>query len=556
MRRTNPNSNPGSHDERHGLVLIIVLIVVVMVSMAGFGFVAVMFTEHKAVRLRGEQLEIEQAIASAEVLLGNELTREQRFAGVASISLNASEGTLGESQGLYDNPTLLQGKPLIPDVEDPGVIRFTVLSPKRSVSDGGSTESPGESSVRYGVEDESSRLNLAVLAEWERRVPGSGKAALTKFPGMSEEITDAILDWLDPDDQPRELGAEEEYYSTLNPAYSARNGIPESIEELLLVKGVTRKLLYGMDVNRNGLIEEYEIESGSDIASGDFSEPSTGWEQYLTLYSREANVNSAGRPRIFLNDRDLPRLYLRLSAIEKSWGEFIVLYRQHGAVLATAPLPPAVTTVTSTTPDLKLPPKFHIHDLIELIDAKVLIPAVGSTPSTIIESPFKSTPDVLSGILPKMLDELTIDHRPVIEGRINLNTASAEILGMIPGLPVESIQQIVSSQDRMSGIVPAERKSPAWLWTENLLDRATFQKVLPFVTCRGGAFRAQVVGYSAQSKLAGRAEVVIDVSSPSPRRLYWKDLQIWGRGYEWGLIDPALSEGEFPEMGQMAGRTP
>jgi len=56
MRRTNPNSNPGSHDERHGLVLIIVLIVVVMVSMAGFGFVAVMFTEHKAVRLRGEQL--------------------------------------------------------------------------------------------------------------------------------------------------------------------------------------------------------------------------------------------------------------------------------------------------------------------------------------------------------------------------------------------------------------------------------------------------------------------------------------------------------------------
>ena len=35
------------------------------------------------------------------------------------------------------------------------------------------------------------------------------------LPGMTEDVADAILDWLDTDDEPRELGAEIEYYSGL-----------------------------------------------------------------------------------------------------------------------------------------------------------------------------------------------------------------------------------------------------------------------------------------------------------------------------------------------------
>lgn len=544
--------------ERRGLVLIIVLIVVVMVSLAGFGFVAVMFTEHKAVRLRGEQLEIEQAIASAELLLGTELQRQQRSDSGATIGLNSADGALSEGLGLFDNPGLFQGKPLLPGLEDPGVIRFSVVSPGGTIAASTATGSPGETPIRYGVEDESSRLNLAVLAEWERRIPGSGQGALLKLPGMTAEIAEAILDWLDSDDHPGELGAEGEYYSTLNPSYSPRNGIPESIEELLLVKGVTRRLLYGDDENRNGLIEESELKSGSDLASGIVDDSPVGWERFLTLYSREANLDSTGKPRVYLNDRNLSRLYLRLSAIEKSWGEFVVLYRQHGPALASTPLPPSTTPVATSAPDLKLPPKYDIRDLPELIDAKVLIPAVGSTPSVLIESPLKSSPEELRLALPKLLDRTTVERIEIMEGRINLNTASAEVLGMIPGLPVEAIERIVSSPDRTSGEVPEERKTPAWLWTENVLDRETFQKVLPFVTCRGAAFRAQIIGYSSQSKLASRAEVVIDVSSPSPRRLYWKDLQIFGRGFSWSLLDPSLAEeelvGRFPQVSDRQSR--
>ena len=39
---------------------------------------------------------------------------------------------------------------------------------------------------------------------------------------MTEEIADAILDWLDEDEEPREYGAESDYYSSLSPGYAPR----------------------------------------------------------------------------------------------------------------------------------------------------------------------------------------------------------------------------------------------------------------------------------------------------------------------------------------------
>ncbi len=57
-----------------------------------------------------------------------------------------------------------------------------------------------------------------------------------------------------------------------------------------------------------------------------------GWSGYLTLYSMEKNVNSAGAPRIDLNQDDLQTLYDSLaSTLNEDWAKFIILYRQNGA---------------------------------------------------------------------------------------------------------------------------------------------------------------------------------------------------------------------------------
>ena len=61
-----PRRNSRTPPNPRGIVLIIVMVVVVMISLAGFGFVASMSNANKVVHLRGEQLQMEHAILSAE----------------------------------------------------------------------------------------------------------------------------------------------------------------------------------------------------------------------------------------------------------------------------------------------------------------------------------------------------------------------------------------------------------------------------------------------------------------------------------------------------------
>jgi general secretion pathway protein K len=62
-----------------------------------------------------------------------------------------------------------------------------------------------------------------------------------------EDLLDAVTDWLDPDDEVTHFGAENSYYMSLEKPYSCRNGPMQSIEELLLVKGITPEIFYGTE---------------------------------------------------------------------------------------------------------------------------------------------------------------------------------------------------------------------------------------------------------------------------------------------------------------------
>ena len=79
---------------------------------------------------------------------------------------------------------------------------------------------------------------------------------------QAEALLDAIMDWIDEDDDERPLGAEEGYYRTQTPPYGSRNGPVLFLEELLLVKGMTQEILYG-DHEYEG-IAEYITTAGDD----------------------------------------------------------------------------------------------------------------------------------------------------------------------------------------------------------------------------------------------------------------------------------------------------
>ena len=93
-----------------------------------------------------------------------------------------------------------------------------------------------------------------------RRFLASGRFAIS--PEDIHPLLDALADWVDKDHNERPLGAEGGYYQTQDPVYAPRNGPIRFVEELLLVRGMTRALLYG-DAEHEG-IEPYITVLGND----------------------------------------------------------------------------------------------------------------------------------------------------------------------------------------------------------------------------------------------------------------------------------------------------
>ena len=73
-------------------------------------------------------------------------------------------------------------------------------------------------------------------------------------------IVDSVMDWKDPDDLHRVHGAESDYYTSLPTPYKAKNANFDTLEELLLVKGISPEILYGTG-GKKGLIDFLTVNS-------------------------------------------------------------------------------------------------------------------------------------------------------------------------------------------------------------------------------------------------------------------------------------------------------
>ena len=118
----------------------------------------------------------------------------------------------------------------------------------------------GEGSIEIEIENESGKVNINYAnAELLRMM-------LNPFDLDEQDrdiIVDSILDWRDADDLYRLNGAEDEYYGSLVHPYGTKNGHFDSVEELLLVRGVTPEMFYG------GLKEMVTVYPGERLNSDD-----------------------------------------------------------------------------------------------------------------------------------------------------------------------------------------------------------------------------------------------------------------------------------------------
>jgi competence ComEA-like helix-hairpin-helix protein len=125
------------------------------------------------------------------------------------------------------------------------------------------TGTPDEMTYQATVEDEAGKLNLNTATPED--------LAVFFPPG----VADTIVDWRDADSVPRAQGAEDDYYATLMPPYYCKNAPFTTVEELLLVRGVTREML-----------------------SAQVTEDGQTLEDLLTVSSTDDNTDMDGQPRL------------------------------------------------------------------------------------------------------------------------------------------------------------------------------------------------------------------------------------------------------------------
>jgi len=136
--------------------------------------------------------------------------------------------------------------------------RFDALSdPFLSVSPEQSVHAMGEGEFElfhYGPDPYTGRMEKKPgLADEERKLNlnQADTDILTRFLrsqlSLKEEeiftLVDSIEDWRDEDNEERKYGAEKYHYQTLKKPYDCKNGPFESLDELMLVKGMTPKIL-------------------------------------------------------------------------------------------------------------------------------------------------------------------------------------------------------------------------------------------------------------------------------------------------------------------------
>ena len=95
----------------------------------------------------------------------------------------------------------------------------------------------GDAWVKTDVIDTGGLLNI-------NKVTAARLQLLPVFRDNSD-VAANIIDWRSPGEQPAAGGAKSDYYQGLSPAYSAADAPFNTVDELLLVKGVTPQILYG-----------------------------------------------------------------------------------------------------------------------------------------------------------------------------------------------------------------------------------------------------------------------------------------------------------------------
>jgi general secretion pathway protein K len=215
---------PVADDRQRGFALIAVLLVLAFVSIIGAEFAYSMRLEASAARAF-EQTLVAGHLAEAGL---EQATREIVAANYNSVAVSVG---LGDEKSAEADPDC----PLVFYAPDHTALKRL---PHKNVP-------LGSGQFSYCITDEEARLNLNVAqpAVLDRLLQGLGVEKENR-----DIINDSLLDWKDPNEEHRLNGAEsEDYYLKLTVPYRSKNGLLDTVGELMQVRGFSRQLMEGAD---------------------------------------------------------------------------------------------------------------------------------------------------------------------------------------------------------------------------------------------------------------------------------------------------------------------
>lgn len=331
---------------------------------------------------------------------------------------------------------------------------------------------PDRPGWRYGLMDESARLNLNVAPTNE----------LIRIPGLTLDIAAAILDWRDGDNAASAGGAEIDYYSALQPPHGVRNGPFQTVRELLMVRGVTPAHLSGNTTTRRG-----------EVPVGNPSE--TGWEDLFTVHSAAPKTNLAGEERVNVQTAD-EKTIAGVRGFTPEIAKAIVAHRNQN----------------------------RIETLLDLLDVPAA-PAQGAVgPNGVPLNRGGGNPNgpkvISETLLQEVADNLTTgdSNESRGTGQINVNTASAAVLACLPGVEAPLAQAIIAQRTSAGPFA-----HPLGLLKVTGMNRELLKPLLPRITTRSETYRIHAEGLVPGRGNRRHIEMVVHASTTGFTTLAYRE---------------------------------
>jgi type II secretory pathway component PulK len=337
---------------------------------------------------------------------------------------------------------------------------------------------------RYGVVDESSKLNVN-FASLEM---------LTALPESFPEFAAGVIDWRDADSDLTVGGAESEYYLLLPSAYECKNAPLETVIELRMIKLMSEELMYGEDANRNGRLDPNEND-------GDQTDPpddgdgllDAGLLNLVTVYSMEPNATASGEERINV----------------------------------------------SRAPSTELEEALAGSVSQERVGGIVNLARLGRPFENIFDFYYRTNLTIEE--FQEIADRITTENALMLRGRINVNTAPAQVLRCLPGLDESDVASLRSARGE-----GGDRTDVAWV--AEALPQAKAIGIGSLITGRSYQFSADIVCIAGDGRAFRRCRVVIDARDSPPTVIYRRDMSPLGWPLDLTIVDDLRRGGSIEQV--------